>query len=131
METLETILSCTRLAHRFCILADMPDAAAAAQLFAEDGVFERGQARAEGRSAIARMFAARPAQMLTRHAITTSLVEVEGPDRASGRHYCLVHVSTPEAKLGRPIFRDYQDSYRLTSEGWKIASRMVTTLFDD
>jgi hypothetical protein len=131
VETDSIILNCTRLAHQFCILADGPDSATAATLFAEDGVFERGPARAEGRSAIERMFRARPAQMLTRHAITTSLIDVEGPDAASGRHYCLVHVSTPEARLSSPIVRDYRDRYRLTNEGWKIASRVVTTPFED
>jgi len=131
MELNNIILSCTRLAHRFCILADVPDGAAAASLFAEDGVFERGSARAEGRSAIERMFQARPPLMLTRHAITTSLIDVESPDTAIGRHYCLVHVSTPEARLSQPIVRDYRDRYRLSSEGWKITSRVVTTPFED
>jgi ketosteroid isomerase-like protein len=131
METESVILSCTRLAHRFCLLADVPDSTAAAALFAEDGVFERGQARAVGRAAIEQMFQARPPQMLTRHAITTSLIDVESPDTASARHYCLVHVSMPEAGLSQPIVRDYQDRYRLTSEGWKIASRVVTTPFED
>jgi hypothetical protein len=131
MDNDHIILSCTRLVHRFCVLADIPDAALTAELFAEDGVFERGAARAEGRAAIRQMFQARPPGMLTRHAITTSVVEVEAPDRASGRHYCLVHVSAPEMKPARPIFRDYQDSYRLTSEGWKIASRVVVTPFEE
>jgi hypothetical protein len=124
------ILSCTRLAHQFCVFADRPDAGLSAELFAEDGVFERGEARAEGRAAIREMFLARPPQMLTRHAITTSVIDVVGPDRATGRHYCLVHVSGPDIKRTAPIFRDYQDSYRLTSEGWKIASRVVMTPFE-
>jgi hypothetical protein len=34
-----------------------------------------------------------------------------------------------KARPAPPILRDYQDHYRLTSEGWKIASRVVTTPF--
>lgn len=122
--------SCARLAHQFCVFADLPDGRLAAGLFAEDGVFQRGEVRAEGRAAIAEMFQARPAEMMTRHAMTTSVIDVEAPGRARGRHYCLVHVSGANMSPATPILRDYRDTYQLTADGWKIASRVVTTPFE-
>jgi len=123
------VFECTRLAHRFCCLADRSDAAGVANLFPAAGNFERGDLRVEGRADIEKMTAARPAGMLTRHLLTTSLVEATGDDAAEGRHYCLVYVSGAGQSPERPIVREYQDRYRLTDEGWWIESRLVLTPF--
>lgn len=123
------VFECTRLAHRFCFLADRSDAAGVANLFTADGRFERGDLRVEGRAAIERMTASRPPGMLTRHLLTTTQVEPVGDDRAEGRHYCLVFVSGAGHNPERPIVREYQDRYRLIGEGWRIESRVVLTPF--
>jgi hypothetical protein len=78
------VFECTRLAHRFCCLADQPDAAGLASLFTPNGKFERGDLRVEGRAEIEKMTALRPAGMVTRHLLTTSLVEPIGDDAAGG-----------------------------------------------
>lgn len=120
---------CTRLAHRFCLLADRSDAAGVANLFTADGKFERGDLRVEGRPGIEEMTASRPQGMVTRHLLTTSLVEAIGDDTADGRHYCLVYVSGAGQSPERPIVGEYHDRYRLTDEGWRIESRVVSTPF--
>jgi SnoaL-like domain len=119
----------TRLAHRFCCLADQMDAAGVASLFTPNGKFERGELRVESRADIEKMTASRPAGMVTRHLLTTSVVEPIGDDAAEGRHYCLVYVSGAGQSSDRPIVREYQDRYRLTPEGWRIESRLVLTPF--
>ena len=128
-SNVSVVFECTRLAHRFCCLADRSDAAGVANLFTADGKFERGDLRVEGRADIEKMTAARPAGMLTRHLLTTSLVEPSGDDAAEGTHYCLVYVSGAGQTAERPIVREYQDRYRLTDEGWRIESRLVLTPF--
>ena len=120
---------CTRLANRFCCLADLSDAAGVANLFTGEGKFERGDLQVEGRPAIEKMTASRPAGMVTRHLLTTSLVDGIGDDLAEGRHYCLVYVSGAGHSPERPIVREYHDRYRLTDEGWRIESRQVLTPF--
>lgn len=100
-----------------------------ANLFTPDGKFERGNLRVEGRPAIEKMTASRPPGIVTRHLLTTSLVEAIGDDTADGRHYCLVYVSGAGENPERPIVREYHDRYRLTDEGWRIESRLVLTPF--
>jgi hypothetical protein len=39
------------------------------------------------------MFKARRPDVVTRHAITTSVIDIGAADRALGRHYALVHVA--------------------------------------
>ena len=128
-DNVSVVFECTRLAHRFCCLADRSDAAGVANLFTANGKFERGDLRVEGRAGIEKMTAARPPGMVTRHLLTTTLVEAIADDAAEGRHYCLVYVSGAGHNPERPIVREYQDRYRLTDEGWRIESRLVLTPF--
>lgn len=123
------VFECTQLAHRFCCLADHADAAGVASLFTVDGKSQRGDLRVEGRAGIEKMTASRPPGMITRHLLTTSLVEAIGSDVAEGRHYCLVYVSGEGHSAEHPIVREYHDRYRLTDEGWRIESRLVLTPF--
>ena len=128
-ENASVVFECTRLAHRFCYVADRSDAAGVANLFTANGKFERGDLRVEGRPGIEKMTASRPAGMLTRHLLTTSLVEAIGADAAEGTHYCLVYISGAGQNPDHPIVREYRDRYRLTDEGWRIESRLVLTPF--
>jgi hypothetical protein len=120
---------CTRLANRFCCLADRSDATGIANLFSVEATFERGNLRLKGRPAIEEMTASRPLGMVTRHLLTTSVVEAIGDDAAEGWHYCLVYVSGAGQTAERPIVREYHDRYRLTDEGWRIESHLVLTPF--
>ena len=128
-DNVSVVFECTRLANRFCCLADRSDAAGLAKLFTADGKFERGELRVEGWADIQKMSASRPPGMMTRHLLTTSVVEAIGDDTAEGTHYCLVYVSGAGQSPDRPIVREYQDRYRLTDEGWRIESRVVLTPF--
>jgi hypothetical protein len=121
--------ACRRLAHSFCVLSDRSDFAALTQLFTEDGVFERGQIRAEGHAELVATLAARSTEIVTRHLITTSLITSLPDGSAEGCHYCLVFVKGGSFDPSQPIVREYQDSYRRTALGWKIQSRQVLTPF--
>ncbi len=120
---------CVRLVQRFCVLADRGEGHALAGLFTTDGSFQRGELTVQGRDGIERMLSARPADMATRHLLTTSLVEPTSQDAAEGVHYCLVYVSGAGQDPTKPIVREYQDRYRRTEQGWLIDSRVVLTPF--
>lgn len=122
--------ACIALVRRFCVVADAVDADAFASLFTGDGVFERGDLRVEGREGLIKMVGARPAGIITRHLLTTSLVEPVDADTATGTHYCLVFVGGEQHDATKPIVREYRDSYRRTAEGWRIAHRTVITPFE-
>ena len=122
--------ACITLVRRFCVVADAVDADAFASLFTEDGVFERGDMRVEGQAALVKMVGARPAGLITRHLLTTSLVTPTDADTATGTHYCLVFVGGGQHDATQPIVREYRDSYRRTPDGWRIAHRTVLTPFE-
>ena len=60
----------------------------------------------------------------TRHAITTLAVEVDG-DLATGRCYMLVlkNANATPILSGMVV---YDDQYRRTDDGWKLASRKIS-----
>lgn len=120
---------CVRLVQRFCVLADRRAGKELAELFTSDGSFQRGDLTVQGHDGIGRMLGARPADMVTRHHLTTSLVEPTGEDTASGVHYCLVYVSGAGQDPTAPIVREYQDRYRKIEQGWRIEARVVLTPF--
>lgn len=78
--------ACMDLVLRAAAFADAGDAQALAQLFAEDGQLQRpGGEVLGGRTAIAAAYSRRPAGRMTRHLVTNTLVELQGPDRASAQ----------------------------------------------
>jgi hypothetical protein len=105
-------------------------------VFTEDAILESAGAspgegfRCEGREAIRRWmtdFESRPsrppgveAPRFVRHHLTTSRIELEGPDRASARTY--FHVLT---QIGPDHAGYYVDVLRRTGERWLIAERRI------
>jgi hypothetical protein len=61
-----------------------------------------------------------------RHVITTLAVDVDSDGEASADSYFILMTDT----TGNPRVRNvghYLDRFRRTSEGWKLASRRITT----
>lgn len=97
---------------------------ALAGTFAQDGILEFPGARAEGRDAIIAALTAPgrprdPRHRLTRHNLTSSLVELDG-DQATGRTYFQVVTD-----IGLDHQGHYADRFARTAEGWRIAHRQV------
>jgi hypothetical protein len=106
------------------------------QVFTEDALFEYqapepgGGFRNEGREAIRRWATGsnsptkrpegRIAPTFVRHNLTTSLIEMTGPDTARARTYW--HVYT---QIGPDHCGVYSDIYRKTGEDWLIAERRI------
>lgn len=137
-ENLENLLAreaCRDLVLRSAGFTDSRDAAAFAQLFAEDGELRRPSGEAlQGRAAIHAAYAARPANRLTRHLVTNSIVTLTAPDRAEGLSYVLMWSGDrqdAETAFGRPaqpqqLVGEYEDRFvRTPAEGWRIQSRQA------
>jgi hypothetical protein len=98
--------------------------------FTADGVLEIASGTFEGRDAIAERLSAvgKPAgapvttgRPFLHHHLTTSHIEVTGPDTARASSYFLVMSPIGIDHCGR-----YADTYRLVGDRWLIERRVVT-----
>lgn len=105
--------------------------------FTEDGVLESNSLtpgerdRREGRAEILAFltgFGGRPrpegvaAPTFLRHHLSTSLIEMTGPDTATGRTYFCAHTQVGPDHAGH-----YADRFRRVGEDWLIEERRVFT----
>jgi ketosteroid isomerase-like protein len=135
LEHMVTVEACRALVMRSAQYADAADYAGYAALFATDGVLVRpGGAPLLGRPAIEAAYASRPAERLTRHLVTNTLVDVESPDRARGVSTVLLwsgkHTDLP-GPFGRPadarqVVGEFMDEFVRTPEGWRISRRTAS-----
>jgi ketosteroid isomerase-like protein len=134
MGELERLLAeraCERLMLRYARLVDGGHASGIADLFTDEGEWMGADGRAmHGREAIRSAFGAREAvtRRQSRHVITNLLVEVEGPERASGvaylinfRHDASGTVAAHPAPANHPKFvGDYHLAFHRVEGRWLI-----------
>jgi uncharacterized protein (TIGR02246 family) len=90
MDTMRAERECERLVYRYAWLVDSGQAAGIADLFTVDGTWAAGAGEPmRGRDGIREGFAERQAvtRRQSRHVMTNVLIDVTGPDTASGRVY--------------------------------------------
>jgi uncharacterized protein (TIGR02246 family) len=100
------------------------------ELFAEDAVMQiDGGDAHEGRAAIRRFFESAvdgfadvEGPVLVRHSVTTHVIDVTGPETATGRAYFTVFLADGPDHWGR-----YVDDYRRVDGLWRFAKRRVST----
>ena len=112
---------------------DNGDAEALSRLFTDDAVLVRPSGAAlHGRAAIRQSYAERPAQRITRHLVTGTVVEVAQDDQARARSYVLLWTGSsdaPASPFGTPadprqLVGEFDDQLRRLSDGsWRIARR--------
>ncbi|NML18830.1 nuclear transport factor 2 family protein [Azohydromonas caseinilytica] len=131
-ERLEIDRACRELVLRAARCVDAGDAAGLAQLFAVDGVLVRPNAQPlQGRDAIQAVYAQRPAERMTRHLVTNTLVEVESPTSARALSYVLLWTGSsadpdgPQGRRaqGRQLVGEFEDRFTREPEGWRIKHR--------
>lgn len=97
-----------------------------AACFAEDGVLEMAAWRREGRAEIAKQLSGGYSEApmtrpkFARHNITSSHIELDGPDSAVGRSYFLVVTDIGPDHMGI-----YADRFRKVDGRWLFARREV------
>lgn len=123
------------LSTRFAHYLDAGDFEAMVELFAIDGVFDRGGIALRGHAEIRRAMAERPA-LTTRHLSTNHYFVQVGIDTASAVVSVLVlHGPVPEndepvqyaTERGRVL--EFHDRYRRTGGEWRIVERVARPIF--
>ena len=102
-----------------------------AACFAEDAVLTRpGGEPLAGREAILASYRTRPAERITRHLVTSTVITLDSATRSRGLSYVLLwsgEAADAPTPSGRPARRqvmgEFDDVFTLTAEGWRIARR--------
>lgn len=135
MDDLSRLLvqqACRDLIAQAARFADTHQPARFAALFAEDAVLCRpGGQPIQGRVAIEQAYAARPADRITRHLVTNTVVAVESATAAHAHSNVLLWAGSATdapGPQGRPaqatqLVGEFDDRFVLTAQGWRIARR--------
>lgn len=124
--------SCQTLVLRAAHCADTGNAQAHAQLFTPDGVLMRPNAAPlVGREAIAAAYAQRPADRITRHLVTNTLVDVVSPTQAHALSYVLLWSGSTDSAAGpqgrqahpKQMVGEFKDVLVQGPQGWLIQQR--------
>lgn len=124
--------ACCKLVLQAAAFADASDAAQLAALFTTEGVLVRPSAGALiGRQAIEASYAERPANRITRHLVTNTLVDAESAVHAQALSSVLLWSANADHEPGRlgrraqggQVVGEFRDTIVLTDDGWRIARR--------
>lgn len=124
--------ACTELVLKAVACMDFQKPSGLAELFTEGGVLVRPNGQSlQGRDAIREAYAQRPADRITRHMVTNTLVEVDSAESAHGLSYVLLwggsanDASGPQGRVacGPQVLGEFDDHFVLTAQGWRIARR--------
>ena len=138
MDELEGLLAeraCTRLVLQAAAHVDRGEPAALAALFTPDAVLERpGGACLQGRAAIQAAYEQRPAERITRHLVSNTLVDLLSPTEARAESQVLLWTGSAAdaaGPRGRPASNDpvvgaFDDRCVKTADGWRIAHRIAS-----
>jgi hypothetical protein len=132
-ERLEIERACERIVYAYSRAMDVGDMATAADLFAAEGIFARPMTPDQlitGREAIRASLLSRPKTLLTRHLVTSVMIDVESRDTARGLSY-LTMISTTPAEGAKPPhlsagplwFGEMQDRFVRENGTWKFQER--------
>ena len=135
----QIVQECERLLYQLAHLTDHGPHAEIAQLFTEDGDFDRDGTVVVGRQALRDLYSQRPASLMTRHMVSNIMVTVVSAEEASSQAYATVYRfrSTNGAKPVPPVTCDgpesiaeYRDQWVKTAEGWKFKRRILKTVIN-
>lgn len=133
-----TRLVIERDCHRLCIdYARRADerADSFADLFTEDARLELTGMTMNGRAEIAAFMARPRPASVSRHMILNVVIDIDSETSARGLADLVYYGAVTEESVARladispAAIGTYQDEYRLTAEGWRIASRRMTAKF--
>jgi hypothetical protein len=132
-ERLEIERACERIVYAYSRAMDVGDMGTAADLFATEGIFARPMTPDQlitGREAIRASLLSRPKTLLTKHLVTSVMIDVESRDTARGLSY-LTMISTTPAEGAKPPhlsagplwFGEMQDRFVREGGVWKFQER--------
>jgi hypothetical protein len=132
-ERIEIERACERIVYAYSRFMDVGDMNGAADLFAQDGTFARPMTPDQliaGRETIRASLLSRPKTLLTKHLVTSVIIDVESRDTARGLSYLTMISTTPGEGAkpphlsGGPIwFGEMNDRFVREGGAWKFADR--------
>ena len=134
-ETARAEQACRALVTRYCHDIDLGRAASVADLFTTDGVWESPEQRLDGQHAIREAFTRRQASSRrSRHVCSTFGLDAVNGDVARGVTYFTLYRSDdpgegPARLAGPTMVGHYEDTFRRTADGWRIAHRTAVPAF--
>lgn len=133
---LQTEAACTRLCLDFARAVDLHDDATALALFTTDGLLDTPARRFAGQAELSAFLDGRPRSVRTRHVCGHIRITPTGAGQAQGLCYVVCFkaagAADGNAVLATPLPHvvEYHDRYRQTPQGWRIAERRITPVFD-
>jgi hypothetical protein len=138
LEQLVIERDCEALAIAYTHGVDLEHPEKVAQLFTNDGLWQIGNQKVQGRDAIHTFFTSQqaPKDFVSRHVLSNHKVTVNNSSSASGISYVTLYHFKGE--LGSEAMIDtghpyavvvYQDEYVATKQGWKIKIRNILPSF--
>ncbi len=132
-ERFEIERACERIVYAYSRAMDVGDMNLAADLFAAEGTFARPMTPDQlitGRETIRASLQSRPKTLLTKHLVTSVMIDVESRDTARGLSY-LTMISTtpgegakpPHLSAGPIWFGEMNDRFVREGGAWKFAER--------
>jgi len=115
-----------QLVHEYTRVFDMGDHDAMAELFSEDALIDYGPAlggEMRGREAIRAWLRGIYMFERTSHHLSNVQIWFDAPDRARGTCYVLAWHQWPDDRPNAVLYGRYEDEYRRTDAGWRIAVR--------
>jgi hypothetical protein len=124
--------ACTKLVHDFAYYMDQRRYEDLAALFTPDGVFDRVGQPLRGRREIVDALAKRPLDQRIRHVTVGIHFASVATDAATAVVYNASYVGRLDEPgkpsvyaISRPALLEFQDAYRRTPDGWRIAERVA------
>ena len=114
---------------------DVHDVDGFVALFSDDATFERPGLSVQGAAALRDFAEGRSRERVTRHVLAPPVIDVEGDASAKGVGVFVLYeaMATDQAEplpLQSPLaVGEFQQTYRRTAEGWRIASSTVLPIF--
>jgi len=103
-------------------------------LFTDDGVLDRAGQKIAGREALRKWLSERPRNVMTRHVASNIALKRLSANEATGLSYFTFYraegATTPASIPGPAGLGEYEDRFRLTSGGWKLAERKIRVVFE-
>lgn len=125
-------VECLRLCREFFVYSDRGEASAYAALYTEDGKFILPWRTCTGREELMASIRNRPPNLIMRHLGINAAIDVVDETRATGRGSHMVFIYDRDSgRVGDPQIGDFVDNYVLSTDGWRIASRVVSLAFPD
>jgi SnoaL-like domain len=133
-ERVEIERACEQLVYAYSRALDLGDLSGAADFFAENGSIARPMTPdkiVHGREAIRASLLTRPANLLTKHLVTNTVIQVESHDTATGTSYLTMISVVPGAEDKPPFlsngpiyFGEFKDRFVRENGVWKFQERL-------